>query len=442
MDFNKLTNIHLGIFLLIGFASIGQSLPNVAPPTPQASTLRIITPGSSPTSRTSTAAYSQFPSTRTNSQLNQYERDRKHVAQRELALKEVYKEVNSKKLSVRYSLPNRENDSKTFFYRKAFDSLIRMNPDSFSIKDATFIIENAFYDNTKDYENYSETIANLTSFIKKSMQAQGLKPENNLAKNLSIYQFITDTVTVGKMTHNPYKYDFNDYMGQENWDNMFVSKLIYNGSGQCNSMPRLYQILAEELGAEAHLAFAPNHSFIKFQDNLGDWYNAELTSGALMADALMLSSGFIKSETVINGNYVTAQTNRQVMAQLLNDLASGYISKFGVDGFVEQIINKSLELNPNGINGNLHKIKYQIAQMSYVAQQLEAKHPSQLQGYPRALELHNGILEQDRKLKNIGFENMPKERYEAWLKSLEKEKSKQEEESLLNSFKIQKTIKD
>lgn len=82
-------------------------------------------------------------------------------------------------------------------------------------------------------------------------------------------------------------------------------------------------ILAEELGAKASLAFAPNHSFIKFKDYKGDWYNAELTSRALMADALMLSSGYIKSETITNGNYMIAQSKRQVMAQLLNDLASG-----------------------------------------------------------------------------------------------------------------------
>ncbi len=419
-----------------------QSIGHIIPETPKPHKFRIVSASPYSTPQTyQSQIVSLNSSTHQNQQLAHYENDKRKVAQRELALKEIYKELGSSRLNVRYTFPSFEADARTGHYYKAFDKLNAMNPDDFSLKEATFIIENAFYENKRSYAEFEQTISNIGGFIKDAMIEQNLDPKSNLSKNLSIYQYIADTLTVNGKTHNPYTYDFNDYMGQENWDNMFVSKLLYQSKGQCNSMPRLYMILAEEIGAESYLAFAPNHSFIRFKDNIGEWHNAELTSGAIMSDIFMLDSGFMKAETVQNGNYMTGLSKAQIMAQLLNDLASGYISKFGRDEFIERVIDKALELNPNGINSNIHKFNMQLARMSYVAQQLNAKHPDQLKPYPKALEIFNALAQQDQKLKSLGFEEMPKERYKAWLASLKAEKEKQDDSKLLGGFKKQ-TLKN
>jgi|GEM_PF-6378361 len=64
------------------------------------------------------------------------------------------------------------------------------------------------------------------------------------------------------------RYDFVDFWGREDTRKVFVTKLLATNSGQCQSLPQLYLILAEELGTTAYLAFSPEHSYIKFQDVL------------------------------------------------------------------------------------------------------------------------------------------------------------------------------
>lgn len=279
--------------------------------------------------------------------------------EREQHLKEIYNEIGANNRGVQYTFLSFGSDKRTVAYYQAFKKLKAMDPDDFSIKVATFIIEDAFYENQMDKGEFDRTISNIGNFISDAMREQGLGPENNLTKNLSIYQFIADTLTVNGKPHHPYTYDFDDYMGRENWDNMFVSKLLYEGSGQCNSMPRLYLILAEELKAESYLAFAPNHSFIRFKNHIGEWYNAELTSGAIMSDIFMLDSGFMKAETVQNGNYTKALNEKESLALLLIDLAQGYQrrSPYNDGAFILQSCSTALEYYPNLINAILLRLE-------------------------------------------------------------------------------------
>ena len=296
------------------------------------------------------------------------------------------------------------------------------------------MIENAFYDNTKSFEEFERIVKNSVSFIKDVIKEQKLDIDNDIDKNQILFAFMTDTLSAGGRVHYPYTYDFNDYMGKKNWDNMFVHKLIATNSGQCNSLPRYYLILAEELNTESYLALAPRHSFIRFKDQQGEWYNAELTSKAIMSDQFMVESGYIKSEAILNKSYLTAQSKRKLMSQFLNDLASGYISKFGYDGFVKEIIDKSLELNPEGINANIHKIRYQFAEINFVAKQLGIKSEKDLENYPKLKAMREALKQQDIRLRSLGFEVMPTKRYETWLKGLEKEKERQEKEDLKKTF--------
>ncbi|MDZ7741020.1 MAG: hypothetical protein U5Q03_04540 [Bacteroidota bacterium] len=86
-------------------------------------------------------------------------------------------------------------------------------------------------------------------------------------------------------------------MGNDNWSNMFVSKLMATNSGQCNSMPLFYLILAQELGAKSFLTYSPNHSFIRFKSPKGNWINAELTCGTIITDAAILEKRICKNRS-------------------------------------------------------------------------------------------------------------------------------------------------
>lgn len=432
------------LFIFITLVVNAQNLPKVTPKTPQVNRFRVVSSTNSPT-RNIRLPQTALPTnqSRHQNQLSQYEKDRQQVAMREAELKKIKADINKASASrVFYNFPTKSGNPQAEYYYQAFKELNQMDLDSFSLKKATFIIENAYYNNQKSYEDFNKVISNTSKFIEQAIQKQGLNKDSQLAKNLMIYQFMTDTLEVNGREHKPFKYDFNDYMGKENWDNMFVHKLMLEGSGQCNSMPRYYLILAEALNAEAYLSFAPNHSFVRFKDELGEWYNAELTSGAILTDYLMMNSGLIKSETVVNGNYMTSQTKKQVMAQLLNDLVSGYISKFGYDQFVMEIIEKSLQLNPNGMAGNMHKNNYLYNNMVYVARQLQLQTIEDVKRYPKAMEILETLNQQDLKIKNLGFEEMPKEKYEAWLKSMKDYKKIQDDEELMNSIKQQAILKN
>lgn len=422
----KIKHIILLIGLLTSFSVLSQTLPKVVPAKPTAK-VSVVSP------------LTIFPSKNIDDkgrrhlrQLSQFEKDRQEYLLREKALKDVRKDIA--KRNVLYGLPSYRNHPRSTYYVQAFEQLKQMNVDSFSVKEATFLIENAFYDNTKSNEEFERIIKNSTSFIKDVIKQQKLDIDNDIDKNQVLFAFMTDTLSVGGRTHYPYNYDFNDYMGKKNWDNMFVHKLTATNSGQCNSLPRFYLILAEELNAESYLALAPKHSFIRFKDQQGEWYNAELTSKAIMSDQFMVESGYIKSEAILSKNYLTAQTKKQLMSQLLNDLASGYISKFGYDGFIKEIIEKALELNPEGINANIHKIRYQYAELSFLVRQFGVKSEKDLERFPKLKVMHNALKQQDLKLQRLGFEVMPTERYEAWLKGLEKEKNRQEKEDLKKAF--------
>jgi len=223
---------------------------------------------------------------------------------------------------------------------------------------------------------------------------------------------------------------------------MFLTELVRTGKGQCNSLPRLYLILAEEIGAEAFLSLSPNHSYMKFRDKDDNWYNVELTNGMFTTNSFILQSGYIKAEAVQNGIYMQNMTNRQLLSVLLTDLAQGYVHKFGHDSFVNKTIDKALELYPNNINAQMVKSNYLTVLFEYVAYQagINPRNPRDLQNiryYPKIVEMLNKTNAQYATIDNLGYEHMPAEAYENWLNSLKEAKQKQQNREMRKQFNIQ-----
>ncbi len=230
---------------------------------------------------------------------------------------------------------------------------------------------------------------------------------------------------------------------------MFVSKLLATGKGQCNSLPRLYLILAEEIGAEAFLSLWASHSYIKFKDEEENWYNVELTNGMFTTESMILQSGFIKSEALQNGIYMQQMTEKQLLSQLYSDFAQGYARKFGYNPFVKKVIDKALELYPNSISANQMNSNYLTIQFEYVAKQvgINPRNRNDLQNirnYPNIIKLLNNVNTQYNKVDDLGFEFMSAEAYQNWLASLKETKQKQDSEDMKKQFniKLKKTFKN
>jgi hypothetical protein len=366
--------------------------------------------------------------------LEQYENDRQKQLVQSKQSQEVYRDIEEfNQLSINYDFPSCSSLEGANAYYSAFSEIIKMADGlkTFNLKEANFLIENAYFENKSNYEDFNKVIGQITIFLNAKMKDFGFNPNSNLAKNILLYRFFSDTLEIKSKNqiHYPIKYDFEDFYAKEDWTKMFVTKTLSTNTGQCHSLPLLYLILADEIGAKAQLSYSPSHTYIKFQDDNAKWYNVELTNGMFTTDAFILQSGYIKSEALSNKIYMQPLKEKQLLSHLLLDLAKGYAVKYCYDGFVEQVINKALELDQNNINAQMVLSDYKTLRFQYVISQIKA--PVQnIHKYPKAKALLDEILAQYDFVDNLGYENMPEDEYEKWLNSLNEAKQKQESQKL------------
>jgi hypothetical protein len=306
----------------------------------------------------------------------------------------------------------------------------------FSLKKANFIVENAFFENKADFQQFDKIIRQLALFVNLKMDELGYDKTSNLAKNVMLFRFFSDTLKIKSknMVHYPIPYDFEDCEGSKDWRKMFVSKTLAANSGQCHSLPLLYLILADEIGAKAQLAYSPRHSYIKFRDDSGKWHNIELTNGMFTTDAFILQSGYIKAEALQSKIYMQPLTEKQLLSHLLFDLAKGYTVKYCFDRFVEKVVTKALELDPNNIEAHALLSDYRTVKFNHIEKQLgginEQNYRQKLSQHPQAKEAFLARNRQYRKMDDMGYENMPADAYEKWLKSLNEARQKQQDKEL------------
>jgi len=176
------------------------------------------------------------------------------------------------------------------------------------------------------------------------------------------------------------------------------------------------------MGSEAFLSYSPSHSFIKIRDNIGKWYNLELTNGVIISDAAILESGYIKSEAIKNKIYLDTLGTNKIIAQCFIDLAQGYKFKYGYDEFVFACIEKSLKYFPNNIFAIQMKADYLTLQTFYIASQYGEDRIVEMRQDTTTISLFNLRNALYKEIDEMGFEQMPPEKYESWLKSLSQAK--------------------
>jgi hypothetical protein len=342
-----------------------------------------------------------------------------------------------------FNLPSLSKNPGTEYYRNVYDKMLTLNVEDYSIKDVNFDIENAYFENRKDKLEFDKIIKQTGEFLISKMKELNYDINSNTAKNFMLFQYFSETMQLkgSSIKHQSLKYDFDDYRGAKDWSKMFVTKLLSTGKGQCHSMPLLYLIIAEEIGAEAYLAVCPEHSYIKFQDDSnGKWYNVELTNGMFSTTSFILNSGYIKAEAMQNKIYMQNQTKKELLSRFYSDLADGYIHKFGYDEFVGQAVQKALELYPNNISAQMIKSNYLTERLAYALHVLKInpENKEELQKiapFPEVIAILKNRNLQYKAIDDLGYEQMPADAYEKWLGSLKDEKNKQDNEAFKKQFK-------
>lgn len=308
-------------------------------------------------------------------------------------------------------------------YEQAYQELAKMLDGRYplSFKRAVFLTENAYFDNQLDYKGFNTLIADLARDCKtvESQSAPYLlydrADKQEVLHNAVLFKLLTErTEFASGRVLTPYRYDFEDFNGEREWSKMFVSKLLATHKGNCHSLPFLYKILADETGAQAWLALAPNHIYLKQRNQKDGWYNTELTSRTFPMDAWLMASGYISKETIVSGIYMDTLSAKQNVVLCLVDLACGYERKIGAasEPFVLKCTDLALQYFPQYVNAQL--LQAEALRHRFERQKERA---SSQQAYAAMEAAYTRIYK-------TGYREMPPAMYTAWLQSVQQEKAK------------------
>lgn len=335
----------------------------------------------------------------------------------------VLEKTKAEAFKINYSFPISKSNVSS--YENAFNKhkSILNGQSKYSLLNAVFATESAFLDNQMSFKKFDKALNDAVNIIALKMQQDGNSRDDQIALNMAIFEFMTDTINIktpnneSTLTHYPMKYDFEDPWGRQKWEKQLVSKLLTEFTGQCHSLPLLYMLLAEKLGANAHLSYAPQHSYIKFSDGNGNWYNAEMTNGMFTTDNFIANSGYVKVEAIANRLYMDTLSTSENIVHSLVDLANGYQKKFGYDEFYIEMVESALGYHPNNVFARMMQANYYTELFQYISNQ--HKRTKKLEEVPQALEIYNKMVTAHKKLEQLGYEDIPLFVYNNWLKQLE-----------------------
>lgn len=323
-------------------------------------------------------------------------------------------------------------------FQKAYSEINDMlnNKQQPSFKRAVFVVENAYLDDSLDYNMFNALIDYYKSIAIAYKKANHLKDFNypdSTQQNLSasLFKIFTDSIfdTKHNLVSTPFKYDFEDVFGDDDFTKTFVIKLLLTKSGNCHSLPYLYKIINEESGGTpAYLSFAPHHIYIKQRNKKIGWYNVELTSGQFPIDGYLMATGYISQKNIIEGIYMDTLSYKQSIATCLMDLAYAYMAKLNDKAnneFILKCANTALSVRSNYVQALLRKAE--IHKDLFKEYQQQNNQPLADLNYK---EMENTY----KKLLDYGYSNVPLETFKKWFTTYQQNKSKYENTEIKTGF--------
>ena len=376
----------------------------------------------------------------TKNALNQYSTIKEDLKTKESKYKKQLWELQLK--GFRFANPNSANYKLNHqCYLDAYDSINDMlsGKKPYNLKRAIFLVENAYYGNKGKYKQFTDLIDNYVFILNQIIKAEKLDITNNLSLNYAIQKLFLDKVTYKDkkgiaQTHLPFKYDFADPIGSQDYSKQFVFKTLVTNTGQCHTLPLVYKLLANEIGAKANLAYSPSHSYITFTDNDENYYNFECTSGAFTSHAFIMSSGYVNSNAVNSGIYTVPVSDQQLLANQLNDLGIQHQINFGTDDFQLLCAKRTLEFFPNNIMALQGVSNHQTAKVQAMGYYLGFPKPEQIDNFPELkaeMDKRNQMYDY---VDMLGYTQMSDEAYQKWLNTVNLIKAKKESEEIKKSI--------
>ena len=176
------------------------------------------------------------------------------------------------------------------------------------------------------------------------------------------YIFYTQPCPLNK--YHPYEYDKMSLIEDIGLTGGIVTHLLQTGMGTCHSLPYLYKIIADKVGAEAYIAIAPLHLYIRHQDAEGKWWNYETTTGTFSSSAFIMENFYVNEKAIRSGLYMTNLTEKETIVQCLYDLLCIYERKTGFysNDFIRKCCNLGLKYHyPDNLHSKrINDLKYQL----------------------------------------------------------------------------------
>lgn len=152
----------------------------------------------------------------------------------------------------------------------------------------------------------------------------------------------------------PYQYDLSDPYGKD-ISHKLLPSYLESRKGNCVSMPFLFVILGQRLGLEVTAATAPEHIFVKYRADNGDWINLETTSGANPArDVWLRQQTPMTDEAIANGIYLRPLSKKETVALMVDTLIEHYMHKHRYEKAIEAS-DLILEYSPKAVEAMIHK---------------------------------------------------------------------------------------
>lgn len=336
-----------------------------------------------------------------------------------------------------HGFPCREEKPGTEFFYGAYDQIRAMLTDSVPMElgKAVFLVENAMLGNRLEYGDFKNEIERKSDLCRLMMQQQRLSQTDNLAKNNVLFRLFTQTLQIRQpgtervITHYPVRYNLEDYRSERDFTSHFITTLLATNKGQCYSMPLLYLILAEELGAEAYLSYTPNHSLIKIKDNKNRWYNLELTCRYVMSDNKYINNSLIKSDAIRSGLYLSPMGKKEVIASLMIQLGNYYSLKYGYDSFVIKCLHQAEKYMKVPVEAWRLESDYENRLLRSMMNLLQIQDIGQLKTeLPRAYAHYERLMDLQGKIRESGYEELSPELYQRMLEHVERLKEEERQD--------------
>lgn len=308
-----------------------------------------------------------------------------------------------------------------------------------SLKRAVFVTENAYHKNKLNYEKYCKQIDDLVFICKQIMIEKGISSNNYMACHFAIQKLFSEKFTyknrLGKEeVFKPFSYDFIDIFGNNDQTKGFVTKLLNTKTGQCHSLPLLYLILAEELNANAYLAFAPNHSYVKFGNQYYS-FNFETTNGTFVTDEWIVASGYISPTAIKNQLYLVPNKKDKVIAECLVDLANSIDFLFGKGNFSLKCAFTTLNYFPNSVGAILTINNVIVAECAQLVKKYNFPSEQEMIKYPTLKKKFDEMIDFELKIEQLGYIKIPEGQYEMWQQTANEIKQKKAHENAVNKLK-------